>query len=96
MAKFKVGDLVRLYGGLKLDILFSEPFSAESVYTVNSLDVRPNTTVYDCTLLFGQGPMKLRVLGTYMQPVKKPLGGEGQDASGGRGMGEEKQPDRTT
>jgi len=28
--------------------------------------------------------------------IKKPLGGEGQDASGGRGMGEEKQPDRTT
>ena len=30
------------------------------------------------------------------ETIKKPLGGEGQDASGGRGMGKEKQPDRTT
>lgn len=89
MAKFKVGDVVRIRS-------LSAVWIVERTATVD-------TAFHKLRLLFGTPHTKYSELtgvtyaiGQSLTHIKKPLGGEGQDASGGRGMGEEKQPDRTT
>ena len=89
MAKFKVGDVVRIR-------------SLSSVWIVERI-AGVDTAFHKLRLLFGKPHTQYSELtgvtyatGQSLTHIKKPLGGEGQDASGGRGMGEEKQPDRTT